>query len=110
MRRIKALVGGLPRDSALLRHLDPEGSQWNNTTELLASLIEVVDFSNRLYIVAHAKKGAKAPEPIKVRRPGEKEREESRVVSMSSPEARAFFGGGQVAFVPPSGVEELSAN
>lgn len=70
MRRLHALVSGLPRDAALLRKLDPEQAQWGTTAELLAALIEVVDMGNRMYHAAHTRKGTTPLTPVEIRRPG----------------------------------------
>ena len=55
---------------------------------------------NRLFIQVNSKKGAKPPKPIEIRRPGRIAEPEPPAlppapVSMSSPEALAFFGGGE---------------
>lgn len=42
---------------------------WNTIAELLASLIEVVDFGNRVAFVGHQLKG-QAPKPVVIPRPG----------------------------------------
>lgn len=67
MRRLFSLVKGLGPGSALLRAQDPAQGTWGNTEELLASLIEVVDLSNRLFYTANYK--GPALKPIKVKRP-----------------------------------------
>lgn len=90
VRRISALVGSLPRDSATVRALDPYGSGagWSNSEELLASIIEVIDHGNRLLFAVHKQKSAKVPKPIKITRPGARiERKQ-----LATPEeTRAFF-------------------
>lgn len=72
-RRLRALVVGLPAGCAMHRAADPDSWSWTYTEELLASLIEVVDAGNRLFVRANSKKGAKAPPAIEVKRPWVKE-------------------------------------
>lgn len=74
VRRLLALLDGIPPGSALHRAVDPDGWAWTTTEELMASLIEVADFGNRWYIAAHidSKKGGKVPDAIRVPRPGER--------------------------------------
>lgn len=69
LRRLRALIQGLPPGSAVHRSLDPQGSQWTFDTELLAALAELLDHSNRLYLAAHKNKGAQLPRPISIKRP-----------------------------------------
>lgn len=71
MRRLAALVAGLPLDSALERSRDPHGAGvgWSTTEELLAVAIEVLDRADRHYVRANTKKGARQPKPLKVPRP-----------------------------------------
>lgn len=53
----------------LFRKLAPQKAEWSTTAELLASLIEVVDFGNRVAFVGHHLKG-QAPKPVVINRPG----------------------------------------
>lgn len=68
-RRLRSLVKYLPPGSALHRAVDPEGARWGNAEELLAILVEVVDFGNRNFIRFYSKKGTSGPKPIKIPRP-----------------------------------------
>lgn len=80
VRRLYALVVGLPPGCALHRAADPEAWAWNNDTELLAALVEQVSVGNVMFMAANSKKGTRTPKPIAVPRPGRlvKEREESK--------------------------------
>lgn len=69
LRRLLSLVRGLPRGGALHRAVDPQGSSWGTTEELLAGLCELVDINNRLFFKAHSAKSTRQPPPLKVRRP-----------------------------------------
>jgi hypothetical protein len=75
VRRLGALLAGLPARNALARALDPKGvgSDWGHVEELLATQAELIDQGNRLFYQAHAKKGSRDPEPIKIRRPWDEE-------------------------------------
>lgn len=70
VRRIHALVTGLPPDGAMIRDMAYDGQEWSVTDELLAALLEEVDYGNRLYYSAHMKKGAQQPKPVEIKRPG----------------------------------------
>lgn len=69
VRRVLALVNGLPPDGATVRYSVYHGQQWSVTDELLAALIEEIDYGNRLYFSAHSKKNSQQPKPVKIRRP-----------------------------------------
>lgn len=71
VRRVLALIIGLPPGSAIHRALDPKGVGvgWTTQEELMAVLIEVMDYGNRLFYSANSKKGAKQPKPLYVPRP-----------------------------------------
>jgi hypothetical protein len=83
------LLHHLPRNSAVHREIDPDRWMWTESEELLALVAELVSEGNRLYIMAHAKRGARTPEPLHIPRPGE--RSERRKPSSPS-EVRGFFG------------------
>lgn len=79
--------------------------QWDLKAELLASLIEVIDYGNRNFIMANSKKGTKPPQPIRVPRPTDSA---SRALPMetaepprhaTASEIKAFFGG-SVTYIP----------
>jgi hypothetical protein len=69
VRRIIALFDWLPADAALWRAAK---TAWSDEKELLATQIEVLDGLRRAFIMAHSKKGAKAPDPIQIPRPWQK--------------------------------------
>lgn len=89
IRRLRALIRGLPPGSAVHRALDPH-SDWTANEELLASLIEVVDLGNRWFFGANTKKGSQQPKPIKIPRPRDDEKEPRKP---STPdEIQSFMG------------------
>lgn len=55
-----------------------KGHDWTDEKELLATLCELIDFSNRMFLAANTKKGTKIPEPIKIPRPFKREEEEEK--------------------------------
>jgi hypothetical protein len=91
--RLWALVKHLPPGSALAREIDPQGSQWGNTEELLATLVEITDWGNRNFAAVHAKNRKhitpiKIPRPKKPTAPGKK-----KPKKQSEPEQMlSFFG------------------
>ncbi len=97
VRRIIALVKGLPPRSAFARQAYSDGKDWGNTEELLSTLTELVDFSNRMTYARSAKKGEKVWDPIKIPRPydelKEKQRKERRKVATGD-ELVKFFNRG----------------
>lgn len=64
MRRLRALIHHLPRDSALARDIAPESAAWTNTDELLAGLIEVTDAWFRVIVKGLGAKGLGPPVTI----------------------------------------------
>jgi len=107
LRRIKALIAGLPQDSALARALDPELVGWSPIEDLLSLLIEVVDRGNRDFFAANTKEGTPQPEPIRIARRGHREDipAEGKPVTDEAPQAmdvdamKAFFAG-SVTYCP----------
>jgi len=79
VRRLRALVQGLPPGGALHRSIDPDGWRWTTDTEMLATVAELVDANNRLFYSAHAKKGSSPVKPIKIMRPGKLAEEEEQL-------------------------------
>lgn len=71
LRRFAALVNGLPPSSALHRSRNPHtaGRGWMAEHELLATLIDVVQVGNHMYLRAHSKKSAQLPEFVRMPRP-----------------------------------------
>lgn len=93
MRRLIALINGLPPGGALHRSIDPARVDWSQTDELLATLVEVVDIGNRDFAAVHSDKGSPPRKPIRVPRPGH-EAEPAPARRQATPEEmRAFFGG-----------------
>ena len=76
MRRLLALVQGLPPGGALDRAANPDtlGVGWGNQEELLAVIAELVDQGNRDFAVANARPGAGKRQPITIDRPGRRPR------------------------------------
>lgn len=89
VRRILALVRGLPARSATARTISAAGRDWSSTEELLASLIEMTDLTNRLLHGAFTKKGTQSWKPIRVTRPTDLVRPKLATAA----EVRRFFGG-----------------
>lgn len=73
VRRLAALVANLPIGCALHRAADPEGfgAGWSQDTELLATLIELLDRHDRHFQRANSKKGARTTKPVVVQRPSD---------------------------------------
>lgn len=90
MRRLLALVKGLPPEGALHRAVRGTAAGWTNTEELLAFLCELTDQTNRLLFGAFSKKGAKAPKPVSIPRPGQ-ENQRRRRPKASAEELSAFL-------------------
>jgi hypothetical protein len=90
VRRFQSLLAGLPPDSSVIRSFEPErlGVGWGFQEELLASLAELVDQTNRLIFATNAKKGTRIPDPIFIPRPGP--RPEKR--NATADELMAMFG------------------
>lgn len=81
----------LPRESALVRALDPQGWSWGVSEYLLAAAVEQIDAGNRLFLMANVKKGTRIPEPVEIPRPGaEKQKEEVERMATKA-EILAFF-------------------
>lgn len=74
LRRLAALVGGLPTDSALWRAMQPELAGWGTQEELLALLCEISDATNQILVRVNSKRGAPAPRPLRVPRPYDRKR------------------------------------
>lgn len=69
VRRLLSLVNGLPVRGSVHRDLNSDGRDWSSIEELLATVIELLDFGNRMRFAANVKQGTKIWEPIEVRRP-----------------------------------------
>lgn len=86
------------------RSAEPEWWSWTYTEELLAELIEVMDFGNRLYLQAHTKPGAHLPDPIRIPRPYDREQPKAIRRRATGDEVIAMFEakGGKVVKDAPS--------
>lgn len=87
VRRLLALVKGLPSDSATSRSVNTGGEPWSMQDELLAALVEMVDQSNRMFFSAHAKEGTTVWDPVQIRRPGS--RSENKPAEDAGPRKQA---------------------
>lgn len=93
-RRLWVRVKHLPPKSALAREINPEGAAWGNVEELLATLVEVVDWGNRNFHAVHSKRRTKIT-PIKIPRPKRRASKagKKQPKAQSDPEKMlAFFG------------------
>lgn len=95
MRRVLALVRGLPPDGAVARQIadDPLEVEWSIEVQLLAAIAELLDEANMLFFTAHAKEGTPFREPIRIRRPGAEQLETTTRRPATSDELRRFFKG-----------------
>ena len=89
------LVKGLPPGGALHRAIDPDGHGWSTKEELLAIMIEVLDHGNRLFFSANRAKGARMPDPIRIRRPWERSEDAKPRPKPTHAQVKRFFGGGR---------------
>lgn len=89
VRRILALIAGLPPGSAVHRSIDPHGAGkgWTTQEELLSTIAEVVDYGNRLFYAANTKKGSKQPKPLFIPRPTQPKRRKA-----NSDDLKRIFG------------------
>lgn len=96
-RRLNALVGSLPPDSATARALsDPEQAVWTVQTELMAVLCELVDANTRLHYDMNKKKGSRSPRPIRINRPWDRKTKRRATAK----EARRLFEGPVISPAP----------
>lgn len=49
--------------------MDPAGGQWELGHELLATIAELVDLGNRMFMQANTKEGTRLPTPLRIPRP-----------------------------------------
>jgi len=66
VRRLLALVRGLPQESGTVRYLEPSAA-WDTSEYLLALIAELLDMANRMYLKAH---DASPGKPLMIPRPG----------------------------------------
>lgn len=67
---------------------EAQRERWDTETELLAALVEAVDFGNRMFHAAWIE--GDVPEPVEIHRPGDNA-DEDRLATPA--EMKAFFGG-----------------
>jgi hypothetical protein len=88
-RRFVALATWLPPEAAVWR---ATSTSWTTENELQALTIEMLDSIRRLYLQAHAKKGAKIPPPASIPRPWERAKERSKKSGTTLGEMIATMG------------------
>lgn len=76
-----------------------QSERWDTIAELLATLIEVVDFGNRMYFQANTAEGTECPDPIVIPRPGTDTASPPEPRQATASEMREFFGGA-VTYTP----------
>lgn len=79
-------------------HPQTVGADWGITQELIASLAELVDLNNRLFIVANSKKGARTPDRIIIKRPWEVLKDRRKATPK---EITELMGGGTLVPTSP---------
>lgn len=72
-RRANTLVRGLGNETAVFRHANPDAAMWSLKHELLATIAELVDHTNRTLASIHGG-GKEPPRPIKITRPGKRKK------------------------------------
>lgn len=80
LRRLAVLVRGLPADALTVQALHIEAS-WGTTEYLLAEVLDTLRQANWLTVELNKKKNARNPQPERVPRPGDPEREAPQMVS-----------------------------
>ena len=91
LRRLRALVFGLPPDAMLWR----QRPAWGTAEELAALNVEVAHSTMRVLLSAYGRKGASVPKPLRIPRPETTERRRPRRRRPVS-EARMAEVGGSV--------------
>ncbi len=74
--------------------VEAQRERWDTTTELLAGIIQAVDFGNRILWAANSKDPP--PDPVVIHRPGDPAQapEPEAPPPATVAEMKAFFGGG----------------
>lgn len=99
LRRLRALIVGLPIDGSFFRAVHPEAA-WTQTHELLATLIEVTD---RVHLRHLSALGAKRlPKGIDVTRPFVKPKAKRKATSA---DMKRMFGGA-IKYAPAKEVSD----
>lgn len=92
VRRLVALVTGLPPASALHRAVDPEGWEWTAEREIQAATFEALDLANAMYQAAHEKDGTgRLRKLLRLPRPRSIEEQQETDVVTDATEIDAFF-------------------
>jgi hypothetical protein len=91
VRKLFALVSGLPQGSALHRALRGDAADWDTNDYLLAAVVDYLAVANWLFIQANSKKGTKNPFPEPVKRPGAKSKDDEPKRFASAKEVSAFL-------------------
>jgi len=104
VRRVLALVNGLPTTGAVFREVAFDGKSWSMTDELLATLIEITDFGNKLLFQTNVKAGTKGWDPIVISRPRAPAAAATEHREMATTEEMSAFFGGDVHY------EEMSVS
>jgi len=91
-RRLLSLVNGLPMRGPVHRAIASDGRDWSTLEELLATVIEMLDFGNRLMFASNVRQGTPVWDPIQVRRPYEAERVPEKPQQVSVADLAAAFG------------------
>lgn len=73
VRRLWALVNGLPEDSATHRET------WTLRDEVAAATVEIVDFWGRVGAQLQGVKPRDLPDPVRIPRPGDEERNKPKI-------------------------------
>jgi hypothetical protein len=91
VRRLAALVHGLPPTSAVFR---ANSAAWDDETELAAVQVELTHSLLRTLIAVNSKKGAQLPDPLRIPRPWDLPKIQKRGTSMA--ELRSILKGGDI--------------
>lgn len=95
----------VPLDGAVGLKLEaPAAIGWQNGEELLALVAELLDQANRLYFVAHTKKGTPVPTALEVPRPERTARQTDPVRpkrNATSEELAEMFGSTTIRYTGP---------
>ena len=67
VRKLVALVRWLPEDSAVTRAV----GSWDQKSEILATIVDMIGAGNHMYLASHVKEGTKIGDPLRFPRPWE---------------------------------------
>lgn len=74
LRRVLALIRGLPVESSFIRDVLGDEAAWTIEAHLLANVVEVIDLARQGTVVGFAKANHK-PKAVKIPRPGSKKKQ-----------------------------------